>query len=168
MIQMPRQCCESCCQLLHACRKTERQSGRRSCHIKLQRRSNAERQAKQADALNAREQMDSQSRQGNAGKQISTADDAARVTHRTCAEVKLWAMLPSLVFRGEDKEEVMQGISWTYDPGRAMQARLLERPQQVNSMNSRASRADPPKKPATTNPSTYPPVEMACRKQQRR
>lgn len=43
-----------------------------------------------------------------------------------------------------------------------MQARLLERPQQVNSMNSRAISADPPRKPATTRPSTYPPVEMFC------
>ena len=63
------------------------------------------------------------------------------------------------------REAVRQEISWTYDPGRAMQARLLERPQQVNSMNSRASRADPPKKPATTNPSTYPPVEIACNRE---
>ena len=43
-----------------------------------------------------------------------------------------------------------------------MQARLLERPQQVKSMNRRASRADPPRKPAVTKPSTYPPVDRVC------
>lgn len=51
----------------------------------------------------------------------------------------------------------------TYDPGKAMQARLLERPQHVKSMNSKASKADPPMNPAVTRPKMYAPIDRVCK-----
>ena len=45
-----------------------------------------------------------------------------------------------------------------------MQARLLERPQQVSSIKKRASRAEAPKSPATTRPRMYPDTDNACKR----
>ena len=50
-----------------------------------------------------------------------------------------------------------------YEKGRAMQARLLERPQQVSSIKKSASRAEAPRNPATTRPRMYPDTDNACR-----
>lgn len=57
---------------------------------------------------------------------------------------------------GREGENVAVVISRakTYDPGKAMQAKLLERPQHVKSINSKASKADPPMNPAVTKPNT--------------
>ena len=81
----------------------------------------------------------------------------------------LWWTQASLWRRGKGDGEVVRGTALgvsgagTYEPGKAMQARLLERPQHVKSMNSKASKADPPKNPATTRPRTYAPIDRLCR-----
>ncbi len=45
-----------------------------------------------------------------------------------------------------------------------MQARLLERPQQVSSMKKSASRAEAPRNPATIRPRMYPATDNACKR----
>ncbi len=52
---------------------------------------------------------------------------------------------------------------WAYEKGRAMQARLLERPQQVSSMKKSASRAEAPRNAATIRPRMYPATDNACK-----
>jgi len=72
-----------------------------------------------------------------------------------------WAHKPVLV-KAKQKGCVTQITDGTYDPGKAMQARLLERPQQVNSMKRSANRAEPPRNPAVIRPRMYPPIDISC------
>lgn len=64
--------------------------------------------------------------------------------------------------RSKEENKGVVNRAGTHDPGSAMQARLLERPQHVKSINSKANKADPPKNPATTRPNTNAPIDKVC------
>ena len=93
------------------------------------------------------------------GKQVRQAHSTANIDGRKKANHK--AGKPHNRSEGKNKRVVSR--AGTHDPGSAMQARLLERPQQVNSINSKANKADPPKNPATTRPNTKAPIDRVCR-----